>query len=451
MSNGLQKVKWRNGDVISEQHFYTLEKWVEELVSLGNQSSRSFGLFRHPYLQPDYNDLDNIKFRRLKGTDYQVEISKFQAYNVYGNLIKIDSTRSFDFQLRPSSKNLDGTYSLFIMSSESDSKLNIESDSEPVTGVTVYDALYNVSISNDKNTGVLICHFKVIDNELMVDKSYIPFGLFINSSPLSLEAHKNLLKKFNRWSSLLENYLKSLKPTPELVLIWTSTCQFIRVNSFSKSVFENSHLHTLVFFDSIQQYFNLIKSELQILSVGWEQISLIQRINEVVEKLNGSVTPSNELQINLTESFKQSEELFDSIIKVLSYFPSGPIAEKTLPISKVELIKEAAGNRFNIYLENEAQFLKGKTQISFQLREFSKSEPIGKNIRVGIGIEIFAQLLDLKNMLKRVQGEAFNYAIECPPQIVNKEKASQLTLYLPQPLGEGVTDLKSHITIIIRD
>ena len=292
---------------------------------------------------------------------------------------------------------------------------------------------------------------KFTDNELIVDKSFIPFGLFINSSSLSLEAHKNLLKKFNRWSSLLENYLKSLKPTPELALIWTSTCQLIRVNSFSKSLFENYNLHTLVFFNSIQQFFNQIKSELQILSVGWEQISLKQRINEVVEKLNGSVTPSNESQINLTESFKQSEELFDSIIKVLSYFPAGPIAEKTLPISKVELIKEAAGNRFNIYLENEAQFVRGKTQISFQLREFSKSEPIGKNIRVGIGIEIFAQLLDLKNMLKRVQGEAFNYTIECPPQIVNKEKASQLTLYLPQPLGEGVTDLKSHITIIIRD
>ena len=161
MNNLLQKVKWRNGDVISEKHFYALEKWIEELVSAGNQSAGTYGLFRHPYLQPDYNDPDNIKFRRLKGTDYQVEISKFQAYNAYGNLIKIDSTRSFNFQFRPSSKNLDGTYSLFIMPSESDSEVIIESDSEPVTGVTVYDALYNVSISNDKNTGVLICHFKV--------------------------------------------------------------------------------------------------------------------------------------------------------------------------------------------------------------------------------------------------------------------------------------------------
>jgi hypothetical protein len=114
-------------------------------------------------------------------------------------------------------------------------------------------------------------------------------------------------------------------------------------------------------------------------------------------------------------------------------------------------MKEAAGNRLNIYLETEAQFLKGKTQITFQLREFSKSDPVGKNIRVGMGSAIFAQLLDLKNLLKRVPGESFTYTIECPPEVVTKDKASQLTLFLPQPLAEGVIDLKSHITIIIRD
>jgi hypothetical protein len=447
----LKKVLWRNGDVVSEEHFYAFEDWIDQLVSIVNQQTGTYGLIRNPFLQAEYNDLDNIKFKRLEGANYQVEISQFQVYNAYGRLMKIDNSRSFSFQFRPSQKSADGKYILYIMPSSSGRDGIIESDSEPTTGVSVYDAMYEVSINNDQHTGVAICRFKVEDNEFNVDKSYIPFGVFVDSSPMSLEARNNLLTKFALWNSLLENYLKSLKPTPELTLVWTTIGQFIRSNGFFKPLFENAHSPTLNYFIDLQQFLNQVKSELQILSIGWEQLSLKQRIGEVVEKLNEPVISSNGAQIDLTEAFAHSAKIFDDITKLLSYLPAGPIAEKTLSISRVELTKEAAGNRLNIYLENEAQFAKGKTQLTFYLREFSKSDPIGKNIRVGMGSAIFAQLLDLKNLLKRIPGEAFNYSIECPSEVVNKDKASQLTLYLPQPLGEGVTDLKSHITIIIRD
>lgn len=446
-----KKVLWRNGDVVSEVHFYALEEWIEQLVSINNFPIGTFGLFRNAFLQPDYNELENIKFKKLEGANYRVEIFHFQALTPQGRMIKIDDIRTFNFQFRPQQKTPDAKYILYIMPTDSGRDAIVESDSEPTTGVAVYDPLYEVSITNNQNTGVVLCRFKMEDNELVVDKSFIPFGIFISSSSVSVDAHSNVLTKFTLWNSLLENYLKSLKPTPELALIWNATGQFIRANGFYKSLFENAHIPTLNYFNSLQQFFNQIKSELQILSVGWEQTTLKQRINEVVEKLSEPIFTPNEPQIDLEEAFLQSEKLFDDITKLLSYLPAGPIAEKTLPISKVELVKEAAGNRLNIYLEGEAQFAKGKTQISFQLREFSKTDPVGKNIRVGMGAAIFAQLLDLKNLLKRVPGESFTYTIECPPEVVTKDKASQLTLFLPQPLGEGVVDLKSHITIIIRD
>ncbi len=447
----LKKVLWRNGDVVSEEHFYALEEWIEQLVSMGYSQAGSYGLFRNSYLQTDYNNPDNINFKRLDGANYQVEISQFQGLNPYGKLINIDGSRIFNFLFRPPQKSPDGKYLLYIIPSSSGRDGIIESDSEPTTGVSVYDALYEVSITNNQNTGVVLCRFKIEDNELIVDKSFIPFGVFIDSSPNCVDASNGILTKFGLWSSLLDNYLKSLKPTPDLNLIWNATGQFIRANGFFKPLFENAHSPTLNYFINVQQFINQVKSELQILSVAWEQATLKQRINEVVEKLNESIISPNEPQVELNTAFSYAEKLFDDITKLLSYFPAGPIAEKTLPISRVELMKEAAGNRLNIYLESEAQFVKGKTQITFQLREFSKSDPVGKNIRVGMGSAIFAQLLDLKNLLKRVPGESFTYTIECPPEVVTKDKASQLTLFLPQPLGEGVIDLKSHITIIIRD
>lgn len=446
-----KKVLWRNGDVVAEDHFYSLEEWIEELVSTNNFPIGTHGLFRNAFLQSTYNDLENIKFRRVEGSTYQVDIFQFQAFTPLGRLVKIDDTRTFNFLFRPQQKSPDSKYVLFIMPTDSGRDAIVESDSEPTTGVAVYDPLYEVSITNNQNNGVALCRFKFEDNELVVDKSFIPSGIFISSSAVSVDAQSNILSKFALWNSLLENYLKSLKPTPELALVWNATGQFIRTNGFFKPVIENVHSPTINYFISLQQFFNQVKSELQILSVGWEQPTLKQRLNEAVEKLDVPIFSTNEPQIDLTETFSRSEKLFDDITKLLSYLPAGPIAEKTLPISRVELMKEAAGNRLNIYLEGEAQFAKGKTQISFQLREFSKADPVGKNIRVGMGAAIFAQLLDLKNLLKRVPGESFTYTIECPPEVVTKDKASQLTLFLPQPLGEGVIDLKSHITIIIRD
>ncbi len=236
-----KKVLWRNGDVVSEEHYYSLEEWIEQLVSIGYSQAGSYGLFRNSYLQNDYNNPENIIFKRLDGANYQVEISQYQGLNPYGKLIKIDDSRTFNFQFRPTQKSPDGKYLLYIFPSSSGRDGIIESDSEPTTGVSVYDAMYEVSITNHQNTGVVLCRFKIEDNELSVDSSFIPVGVFIDSSPNCAVAGNGILTKFSLWSSLLDTYLKSLKPTSELALIWNATCQFIRANGFFKPIFENSH------------------------------------------------------------------------------------------------------------------------------------------------------------------------------------------------------------------
>ncbi|MDI6766557.1 MAG: hypothetical protein QME52_07020 [Bacteroidota bacterium] len=446
----IKKVLWRNGDVISEDHFYALEEWTQNLVGLTNQQVGTFGLFRNINLQPDYNDINSISFRHVDGINYKVGIENIQAVNMYGHLIRIDGSRELDFQFRPSQRNIEGKYFLYLLPKLSSQDDILKSVSDVVTGMVLYDMQYEVSLTNDNNAGVIICRFHIDNTEITIDKSFVPFGIFIDSSPISLAARDCFLKKFTLWNSLLETYLKSLRPTPELTMIWNMAGLFLRTNAAFKPLFEFSHTPTINYFTTIQQFINIIKTDLRILSVGWEQESLKLKAAEVVEKLETPIL-TNDKQFEVGLTFGLVESFFDYITKFLSYLPSGPIAEKTLPISKVELMKEAAGNRLNIYLEGEAQFVRGKTQMTVSLREFSKTDPISKNIRIGMGSAIFAQLLDLKNILKRIPGESFSYMIECPPEVVSKERTSQLTLYLPPPLGEGIIDLKSHITLIIRD
>jgi len=455
-----KKVLWRNGDVISNDHFIALEEWIEQLVGYSNRNLSISGFFRDPDEQVSYNNIDNISFYHIEGSRYRVDIEKLQGITPSGRIIKIDEKRSFDFLFKPTQRNPGDVYYLYVLPSSRGEQNNQAPEVELTTGLVLYESMYELSLSNDQNFGLLICRFKFDETtKLVVDKLFIPFGLYIDSSPMSLVARENLYKKFTLWNSLIEKYLKEkLSPNelynltiPTYNLLWTMTSQFIRANALLKPVIENKHEATVLSFKSFQQFVNFIRAEFVIFSVGWEQETEKQKALEVLNILQEPIVIPLEQQIDIHLTFTQAEKILDSLLQFLSYLPGGPIAEKTLPISRVEIIKETAGNRLNIYLEGETTLAKGKTHMTISLREFAKSEPLVKNIRVGMGSTIYAQLLDLKNLLRRVPGKVFSYTIDCPPEIVTQERASQLTLYLPPPLGEEIIDLKSHITIIVRD
>ena len=450
-SSELKRVLWRDGDVVSEGHFYALEGWTEQLVEIVNQQSGVYGLVRNPALQPTYNDLNNVALEQREPTQYRLTLEQFQAITPQGHLIRVDERRSMDFQIRPAQKTSDGIYTLYIMPAETRSDGSSTSDSDVVTGVVMYSPVYECAISNDRDTGVPLCRFKVAAGEVSVDPSFIPFGLYIDSSVPGLGAHEEFQRKFVLLKSLVEKYITSLKPTPELEVIWSSTASLVRVCGFFDPIFESTHTPTGQFFRSVRQFLNSLATDLQLVSIGWTQESLRKRIAETLEALRRPLYDSSLPVFDLAEAFRQSTKCLETVASLLAFFPAGPIAEKTLPIGRVDFTKEIAGNKFIIHLESEAQFAKGKSQLTIYLREFSKADPLGAILRVGLGAAIFAQLLDLKNLLKKIPGESFSYSIECPPEIITKDRATQLILYLPPPLGEGILDVRKHITIVVRD
>jgi hypothetical protein len=447
----LRRVLWRDGDVISESHFYALERWTEQLVGLTNQQSGTFGMVRNALLQPGYNNLSNLNFKQIEGSHYRVDVEQMQAVNMFGHVIKIDGLRSIDFHFKPVQRSADGNYFLYLAPAPAGQDANQPTGSEVITGTTVYEAPYELSVANDSNTGVPVCRFRIEENQVRIDSSFIPFGIFIDSTPMSVVAQEGVLEKFAQWNALLIRYLDTLKPIPEMMVIWNATGELLRAASLAAPMLEERHTPTLHFFRALQQLFNAIRTEMKLVYLGWNQETLRQRATEIMNLLEQPLVTMVGQQCDLSVSFGLADRMMDASIKILSYMPAGPVTEKTLSIARAELMKEAAGNKITITLAEEALFAKGKSRLTIHLRDFSKADPLGGNTRVGLGSVIFAQLLDLKGHLKRVPGESFTYNLECPPEVVSRDKALQITLYLPPPLGEGVIDLKSHITIMVKD
>lgn len=448
----MKKVLWRDGDVISERHFYALENWTEKLVGLVNQQSGTYGMVRNAALQPGFNKAGNIRFKQIDGSHYRVEIEQIQAVNMFGLFMKIDGVRALDFHFRPVQRSADGHFLLYLLpQSGTGNGTPHPSDVEVETGATLYDAPYELSASNDANIGVCICRFKVEDNQAVIDESYIPFGIHVDSTVGSGAAHERVLQKLQQWNSLLERYTETLKPTPDMIVVWNAAGNFLRACNFLKPLLEQPHQPIFQFFWTLQQFLNSVRTDVKILSFGWPQESLKKRANELIDLLDQPVVVPVGQQFDLLTAFSLAEKMMDASVKFLSYMPAGPITEKALTISRVDVQKEAAGNKVTVTLEEETGFTKGKSRLLIQLRDFARTEPMGSNVRVGLGAVIFAQLLDLKGHLKKVPGESFGYTIDCPPEVVTRDRASQLTLYLPPPLGEGVIDLKNHITIVVKD
>jgi len=447
----LKKVLWRDGDVVSENHFYALEEWIEQTVGLSVQQIGISGLFRNPIFQSNYNDINNIFIKHIEGTQYRVDIEHFQGINPFGRLISIGERRTFEFNFRPAQRSPDGNYLLYVIPVAPGPAGGGKQTAELETGTVLYDAAYELSTSNDQNTGIACCRLRLEDSQIAVDPAFIPFCISMDGSMMSLAAHENIMQKFNLLSSMLDGYMSTLKPVPELALIWTLTGNVLRSIGAARPVIEQPRTSSYMYFTALQQFFNALGVELKILYVGWSQESLRQKASEVMAALSRPVSSTAGQQFDLATAFAQAGKVLETVVNFLSYLPAGPVAEKTLPVSKVEVFKEAAGNKLLVHLSGEVQLNKGKSRLVVSLREFSKSDPVGGNVRVGIGNAIFAQLFDLKNLLKKVPGESFSYTIECPPDVVTKDKTAHLTIYLPPPLGEGITDIKSHLNIIVRD
>lgn len=455
----LHKVIWRDGDVITENHFKSFEKWVENLIGISSQYQRKYGLYKHAFLQDGYNSADNIIFHMIdesqyKETQYRIDIERFQAINPMGHILKIDERRSFNLRIQFSKQSEEGFIIGYLTPVELDEN-NLEKVEDTPGQVTTDTTLYHdpcaLTTSNENRKGVPILRFKLQGGHLDIDNTFIPFGLHIDSSQQSADAHNLFAEKFKRFSLLLNDYLHTLRPTDKLMLVWNAASGMHKATQRLRNKLVDPTLPTEEFFSSLQEWINLSKAEITILSIGYEQDYLRQKSADTLEVLEKPVLNIIEQQYDLTLGFQRANTIIETMMKYLEVLPAGPVSEKALPVQRVEFSKVAGSNKLKVYLDEEVEFKKGETQMTIYLRSYTNAEPVHKNVRVSLGDVSQAMLKDLRNALKPITGETLSYRIECPKEIINRDSTSVITIYVPTPIGENVPDLERYLTINIRE
>ena len=447
----LEKVLWRNGDVISEGHFFALEKWTEQLVASAVLLNRSCGLLRNAGLQPEYNDPKNLRYLNLEGMRISVEIRKFQLISRLGELVSIDAPRTITLQCSQDSRQPDGSFLLYLAPSSDVHDTSTGTDDTPTDGPVLYETPFQLSVSNSDARGIAVARFRIEDRNVIPDDSFLPLSVFIDSSPVSLTAHENVVQKLDSLVKLLEGYIESSPLVPEIAPDWNFASNLLRVCCLMQPALKSKESLTRDFLMAFWRLCFAVAAELKVLAASASDPTLVQKSKDLSVTLGNMspVPPEDEVNLGVTLGF--SSDILERFIDLLGYLPNGPVREKTLPIAQVDIGKEASVNRITVLLAGEAQFTRGKSRLTIHLREFSKSDPGDWSARVGLGSVIFAQLLVLENAIRKPAGQQLSYILECPPEIVTRDRATQITLYLPPPLGEGVSNLKSHVFITVRD
>ena len=449
----LNKVVWRDGDIITEKHFSFQENWIENLVALSNQSIYRYGYYRNPITQEHYNKRENISVHLVEGSQYRVDIEYIQAINPYGKFLKIDDRLSLNLNIQLFKRDSEGFIIVYLLpvqlSSEDVDKIDRLSD-EVYTGLRMYYQPYELSTSNNNGDGVPLIRFKILGNYLDIDETYIPFGITLDSNSILSSAYSSFIEKFERFRTIVADYLYSHSARPGMQYIWETAAGLYRITEKFSPKFEGSSNFTTEFFKLYKEFINSIRAELSIFTIGYNQDYYRQQLADLLEVIDKQVIRLIEQQYDLTYAFGVINDSWEALSKYVGNLPEGLDVEKNLPIKSVELKKVAGSNKLSIYLEEEFEFKQGESLMTLELRSYSQQEPAHRNVRVTLGDVPYAMIKDLVGGLKSIRGENLSFRIECPKEVINRSKANLITIYLPPPLGENVPDLKRYLAVKVR-
>jgi hypothetical protein len=378
-----------------------------------------------------------------------------QAVNLFGRIIKIDERRTFDLHVRASERSLEGFYFLYIIPFDGQMNDSGKEQEEVSTGVSFYQEPYILSTSDDNNTGILLCRFKMEGKQIEVSDDFIPSGVFIDSSEMSVQKHDLLIEQFDLWNSKLEAHLLNRDWNIALEQVQNTIFRLLRDANYFRPLIQYGHTQTVWYFKILQQYFNLVKVNLQLLVKRYEDGDLIKKTMNVINGLNQLLTIQTGKQYDLGPLYNQTVELLMHLIDLSEEFPDAPRSIKPLTILDVDFDKGAIANKLFIRLKEDAHLNIEKSRVTFELRKYSKTDPIDWDIRFAIGNDSFARLDPIENCLKRDSANHLCYKIDLDmvDNRIKKPNTMQFTLWVPHPIAEGLSkkDLADNMTIIVRD
>jgi hypothetical protein len=448
----LQKVLWRDGDIVTENHFQTLENWAENLCALSIQHLMRYGLFRNSLLHENYNNYSNITFSiieevRNRESKYQIGIEKFLAINPKGKFLIIEDHQNFNIRIPLSSQNQEGFIYLYLIPKS----LQNQSYSDDVeTGMVTYLPGCDLSTSNVNNDGIAIVRFKIVSGLIYKDENFIPYGIFVDSSSVSQSYFIFITENYKQLIKLIREYLGTIRPTQQMIMIWNSVTSIYKTIMSYLPIFSMNSINTVTFFVEFKKLINNLLAELEIMTIAVNDQKIKQAYLDLIPVLNNPNVDLNEKLYDLTSGFNTVIEIINSLSNFIGLLPEGPITERQLAIDKVDFIRVAGSNKLIVYLKEKLVFKKGSSVLTIYLKSYTRSEPLNKNVRIGLGDLPFPLLKD-NWFLENIPDENHSYKIVCSSDSFESTSVNVITVYVSNPVGEDVPDLTKSTIITIRE
>jgi hypothetical protein len=443
-----RKVLWRDGDVVTEQHFRLLENWVEHLVGIVGRQSRLFGFVRDATNEAGFNAGSSVRVVSYNRGRLRIEIEKIRFIDRLGTPCLLDEFRSMELQLPSGLSRTMSRHLIFVSPMLAAGKSGSEAN-DLQTGVQFVDQQFSASTKDESRSGLAVCAVCVENDQARIDSSFVPRSVFLDSSTIVLERHRAFAERFQRWLDLATRY--ACQGRREGSEAWNWARQACRIGHDAKGSLVNSELRSDIFLNALQRFADSLTAELLLSSSLFEHASLKQKAADVAASLQVQRLTISESDTDLTGHFAAAGTVMNHVSDFFSLLPDAPRSERELVVGDARASREAAVNKVTVFFAETAVFTRGKSIISIYLREFANGEPSSLSVRVGLGPVVYAQLLILENALVRMDGDARSYRIECPPEVVLQDHASQLSIFLPPPLGEGVANLATHIRVFVRE
>lgn len=457
MSVDLRKVRWLDGDLISEKHFYSFESWVETLVMMTAHNPMTFGLLSVDSTKSSFiNNPDrNIIFTWKNDTTLIVTLDNWYAITRERKLISIQDSHEFELKITKEHQESDEYYNLFILPIETKDlrKLNIESNNGIEDTPLLY-LPYGLNVSDPKNEGICICRFKIRKKEVTLDSTFIPVGVDLNSSQLIKKSHQSIIATVESLRDRLRDFLERGTEGRDKEPVREFATNLFRNLSWQIFRWSDRNQNVRQFFISFQQFFDYLSAEFEILKIS--DGDMPQDYKDQVSKTLESIKKpfmSREFHQELTVSpefhsievrFQEIEDVLKNILKDL------PGKDFLLRIKDTQFKKFDGGfNKLVLHFDREYE-LRPEDSLVLELSAYSDQppQPTQREIRVTVKDTPFGRLRSHDNHFEIFGTDDNNFRINCPARLLESDIFKTLTIYLPSPLGEQI-DSEEHQEYIV--